>query len=244
VVHLAGDISTYARRREDQLHAALAQAGVSLQVHDDSLFVVPPGRVAASGKEHMEVFGPYFRRWQQESHRTPLSPPATLQMPTIARGKLPAPQEICPGDPAPDLAEGGEAAGRRIMQRWITGDGPDYDEGHDDLAGDRTSRLSPYLHFGCVSPAELVHRASGRHPLPSFVRQVAWRDFHHQVLASRPAATRNDYRPRGDRWRSPGTELAAWKAGRTGLPLVDAGMRQLLQEGWMHNGPGSLPAIF
>jgi deoxyribodipyrimidine photo-lyase len=82
---------------------------------------------------------------------------------------------------------------------------------------------------------ELVHRASGRHPLPSFIRQVAWRDFHHQVLAARPAATRNDFRPRGDRWRSPGTELAAWKAGRTGLPLVDAGMRQLLQEGWMHN---------
>jgi deoxyribodipyrimidine photo-lyase len=235
VVHLAGDISAYARQREDRLHTALENAGVSLQVHEDSLFVVPAGRVSAAGKEHMEVFSPYFRRWQQERHRTPLSPPTELRMPRIARGKIPTPKEICPGVPAPDLAEGGETPGRKIMQHWITDDGPDYDEGHDDLAGDRTSRLSPYLHFGCISPVELVHRASGRHPLPAFVRQVAWRDFHHQVLAARPTATRQDFRPRGDRWRSSATELEAWKTGRTGLPLVDAGMRQLLQEGWMHN---------
>ncbi len=125
------------------------------------------------------------------------------------------------------------------MQRWIDGDGPDYDEGHDDLAGDRTSRLSPYLHFGCVSPVELVHRADA---VPAFVRQVAWRDFHHQVLAARPTATRNDFRPRGDRWRRSRKDLEAWKNGRTGLPLVDAGMRQLLSEGWMHNRPVWSPA--
>jgi deoxyribodipyrimidine photo-lyase len=70
---------------------------------------------------------------------------------------------------------------------------------------------------------------------PAFVRQVAWRDFHAQVLASRPDAVRRDYRPRGDRWRRSERELAAWREGRTGLPLVDAGMRQLLREGWMHN---------
>jgi deoxyribodipyrimidine photo-lyase len=158
-VHLAGDISSYARRREDHLHAALSQAGVSLQVHADTLFVVAPGRVTAAGKDHMAVFSPYFRRWQREPRRRPLSRPDRLSGPVIDRGSLPEPEEICPGDPAPDLARGGERRGRELMQRWITDHASEYDEGHDDLAGDRTSRLSPYLHFGCISPVELAYRA-------------------------------------------------------------------------------------
>jgi deoxyribodipyrimidine photo-lyase len=67
------------------------------------------------------------------------------------------------------------------------------------------------------------------------VRQVAWRDFYHQVLAARPDVTTADYRSRGDRWHRSKAELAAWKEGRTGYPVVDAGMRQLAREGWMHN---------
>jgi deoxyribodipyrimidine photo-lyase len=230
-VHVAGDVSAYARRREDRLHTALTEAGVELRVHDDSLFVVPPGRVTAQGKDSMAVFTPYFRRWEKESRRSPLPAPRRLDVPRIAAGKVPTASDICAGDPAPDLLPGGETEGRARMKAWLDA-GDDYDEGHDDLAGDRTSRLSAYLHFGCISPTELVHRAAD---VPPFVRQVAWRDFHHQVLAARPDATRRDYRTRGDRWLRPGPELAAWKAGRTGLPLVDAGMRQLLREGWMHN---------
>ncbi len=118
------------------------------------------------------------------------------------------------------------------MAAWLRRDAGRYADHHDDLAGDLTSRLSPYLHFGCVSPVELVSRA-GR--APAFVRQVAWRDFHAQVLAGRPDATREDYRSRGDRWREDPEQLQAWRDGRTGLPLVDAGMRQLRREGWMHN---------
>ncbi len=108
-VHLAGDISGYARRREDRLHTALEKAGAGLEVHEDSLFVVPAGRVSAAGKDHMEVFGPYFRRWQQEKHRKPLDPPKTLTMPRIKSGKVPSPQDICAGEAAPDLAEGARA---------------------------------------------------------------------------------------------------------------------------------------
>ena len=127
----------------------------------------------------------------------------------------------------------GETEARRRMTSWIDEHGEEYGAaGHDDMAGDRTSRLSPYLHFGCLSPVELVHAAQH---LPELTRQVAWRDFHHQVLAARPDATKNDYRTRGDRWRDAPDELQAWKEGRTGLPLVDAAMRQLQREGWMHN---------
>jgi deoxyribodipyrimidine photo-lyase len=237
VVHLAHDVSGFAARREERLHAALDDAGAELQVHEDSLFVVPPGRVTAAGKDAMAVFTPYFNRWSREQIRKPLPAPRSLNVPTVARGALPAPADICPGKPAPDLPEGGERAGRALLERWVADRSEEYDEHHDDLAGDRTSRLSPYLHFGCVSPVDIVTaaRAAASPGADAFVRQVAWRDFHHQVLASRPDATRTDYRTRGDRWRRPGPDLDAWKEGRTGLPLVDAGMRQLLREGWMHN---------
>jgi deoxyribodipyrimidine photo-lyase len=69
----------------------------------------------------------------------------------------------------------------------------------------------------------------------AFVRQLAWRDFNLQLLAARAEVATEDYHPRGDQWRSDEEDLAAWREGRTGYPIVDAAMRQLRQEGWMHN---------
>ena len=110
----------------------------------------------------------------------------------------------------------------------------DYAEGHDDLAGDATSHLSAHLHFGSLSATELLHVIGTDSPAArAFVRQVAWRDFNHQVLAARPEAAHRDYRPRQTEWRHAPGEL--WRTGRTGYPIVDAGMRQLLRDGWMHN---------
>jgi deoxyribodipyrimidine photo-lyase len=234
VVHVAGDVSRYATRRAERLAAALAEHGVELDVHDDALFVVPPGRVTPSGKDHMAVFTPYYRRWRQQPRRAPHGAPRTLRMPRVpgGRGTVPAARDICAGDTSPELPDGGETAGRARLAAFLRDDAAGYTGGHDDLAGDVTSRLSPYLHFGCLSPLEVVTRADAA---SDFVRQVAWRDFHAQVLAAHPDAVRQDYRSRGDRWRRSARDLAAWQAGRTGLPLVDAGMRQLRQEGWMHN---------
>ena len=234
VVHVAGDVSRYAVRRAERLSKRLADGGRELEVHDDALFVVPPGRVTAAGKDHMAVFTPYHRRWLRQPRRKPFEAPRRVEVPRVpgGRGSVPSAADICAGDVSPELPEGGETPGRARMAAFLRGDAAGYAEGHDDLAGDVTSRLSPYLHFGCVSPLELVTRAAGA---PDFVRQVAWRDFHAQVLAARPDAVRLDYRTRGDRWRRSAGDLAAWQAGRTGLPLVDAGMRQLLREGWMHN---------
>ncbi|MEV6704146.1 FAD-binding domain-containing protein, partial [Streptomyces sp. NPDC051453] len=104
-------------------------------------------------------------------------------------------------------------------------------------------------HFGSLSPAELIHRARGRGGpgAEAFVRQVCWRDFHHQVLAARPDTARRDYRPRYDSWRTEkdaAQDIAAWRDGRTGYPVVDAAMRQLRHEGWMHNRARLLAASF
>jgi deoxyribodipyrimidine photo-lyase len=119
------------------------------------------------------------------------------------------------------------------MSRWLARGLARYDERRDDLAADGTSRLGPYLHLGCVSPLELALRARARPGGAAFARQLAWRDFHHQLLAANPGMTRADFRPRGDRWRRDTRALQAWKDGRTGYPVVDAAMRQLAHEGWM-----------
>ena len=162
------------------------------------------------------------------------------------------------GDPLPDrgdvegvspgLAEGGEHVGRAAADGLAGARASDRTRtSHDDLAGDATSRLSPYLHFGCLSPVEAGAPGppvAGGPVADAFVRQLAWRDFHHQVLAARPASAWSDYRARGDRWRDDPEEIAAWREGRTGYPVVDAAMRQLLHEGWMHNRGRLLVASF
>src|SRR5690349_3653769 len=96
-VHLAGDASGYATRREQALQAALDRVpgdGCQLVVHDDSLFVVPPGRVTATGKNHMAVFTPYFRKWSREPRRAPLAAPAAVPVPRLPAGKVPTAADI------------------------------------------------------------------------------------------------------------------------------------------------------
>ena len=243
-VHVAGDVSGFAQRREERLRTELAKVRRELRVHADALVVVPPGAVTPANRHHFGVFTPYFRRWSDTGARPPLAAPRKISVPAV--DAVPLPGKPAEGRLSPDLPEGGESEGRRRLEAWFGGPIDRYADLHDDLAGDATSRLSPYLHFGCLSPAELVHRARerGGPGADAYVRQVAWRDFHRQMLADRPAASRDDYRPHGDRWRTDGDETAAWREGRTGYPLVDAAMRQLSTQGWMHNRGRLITASF
>lgn len=225
-VHLAGDVSAYARRRADALTDALGRR--ELVIHDDVHAVVPPGRVLPAGRDHFAVFGPYFRRWQEAPTRREVPAPRRIAVPESVRSARCA------------ARAGGETAARRRLSAWVNGGLGDYAERHDLLAVDGTSRLSPYLHLGCVSPLELARRAGPG----AFTRQLAWRDFHLQVLAARPDTTHRDYRPRGDRWREDPQALRAWQDGLTGIPIVDAGLRQLRTEGWMHNRARLITASF
>jgi deoxyribodipyrimidine photo-lyase len=116
-----------------------------------------------------------------------------------------------------------------------------YEERHDRVAGG-TSTLSPYLHFGCLSARELELQV----PEPAFRRQLAWRDFYAQVLLHHPGNLRRAFRPELDaiEWTGSDEDFAAWTEGRTGFPLVDAGMRQLAATGWMHNRARLVAASF
>ncbi|MEV7085338.1 deoxyribodipyrimidine photo-lyase [Streptomyces sp. NPDC093085] len=249
-VFVAGGVSGYAVRREARLRTALAAQGCALRVYDGVVTAVAPGAVvpAGPGRDHFAVFTPYFRRWSALSLREPLRAPRTVSVPP-GTGSEPLPSRAGIGGVSAGLAEGGERAARSRLTAWRRTGLAGYTEGHDDLAGDATSRLSPHLHFGTLSAAEVVHRAraAGGPGADAFVRQVCWRDFHHQVLAARPAAAHADYRTRHDRWRTEETaaeEIAAWRAGRTGYPVVDAAMRQLRHEGWLHNRGRLLAASF
>ncbi|WP_030422840.1 deoxyribodipyrimidine photo-lyase [Streptomyces sp. SCSIO 75703] len=247
-VHLAAGVTAYAHRREERLREALGGSGVALRVHEAVVTAVAPGAVTPAGSDHFAVFTPYFRRWSDETLRDPLPAPRTVRVPEgVVGGPLPARERV--SGVSAGVPAGGESAGRERFSRWSRSGLDRYGDRHDDLAGDGTSRLSPYLHFGALSPVDLVRRARerGGPGAEAFVRQVCWRDFHHQVLAARPESSVADYRTRRDRWRGEGDaaeDVAAWREGRTGYPVVDAGMRQLRHEGWMHNRARLLVASF
>ncbi|MET8948492.1 deoxyribodipyrimidine photo-lyase [Streptomyces sp. NPDC004542] len=247
-VHMAADVSGYAHRREERLRRALEADGRRLHVHDTVTTAVVPGALTPASSDHFAVFTPYFRQWSRQRLRDTLGAPRAVRVPDgIGSEALPSRDALPQLSPA--LAAGGETEGRRRLAAWLRAGVAGYEDQHDDLAGDATSRLSPHLHFGTLSPVEVVHRArnTGGPGAEAFVRQLAWRDFHRQLLAARPHAADADYRTKHDRWRTErtaGEDIEAWREGRTGYPIVDAAMRQLRHEGWMHNRGRLLTASF
>ncbi|WP_459959686.1 cryptochrome/photolyase family protein [Nocardia sp. IFM 10818] len=245
-LHVAEDVSGYSRERENVLWERLSRIGCRVRTHPASITAVDPAEMKPdTGRGHYAVFTPYFRRWLKIPMRRPLPAPDRLTVPAIASAPIPDLGELCAAMASPGLRVGGEVTGRELLACWLSGPLRDYAEHKDLLAVEGTSGLSPYLHFGCLSPAEVVYRTdtatAGGH---AFVRQVAWRDFHHQVLADRPEAAAHDYRSGGRSWRTEPDGLAAWRAGRTGYPVVDAGMRQLLAEGWLPGRARLIAASF
>jgi deoxyribodipyrimidine photo-lyase len=241
-VYLSDDVTAFAGARVDALRTGL---DVDVQTFP-GVTVVPPGELTTASGGAFQRFTPYWRAWQQRRHREPVGMPDVVRCPsTLAVGSSPELSELVHGKLSPDLPRGGEAVGRARLEQWLARDVRSYDDGHDDLAGDCTSRLSPYLHLGCVSAAEVVACADRRRSgVDAFVRQVCWRDFHHQVVAASPASAWHDHNDRGDAWRRDDEAFEAWREGRTGYPIVDAGMRQLRREGWMHNRARLITASF
>ena len=243
-IHLAADVSGYAAARLESLRLAAAAAGIAVTCHP-GVTVVEPAAVRGPGGGAYQVFTPYYRRWLAARWRRVLPAPARITLPEgTAAGQLPRLGELSTAPRTADVLPGGEQAGLARLAAWSAGNLAGYECRHDHLAADATSRLSAYLHFGCVSPLALAAEMRARPGGAAFVRQVAWRDFFCQLLASRPDTARRDYRDRGDDWRDDPDGLAAWQQGRTGYPVVDAAMRQLAREGFMHNRGRMIAASF
>jgi deoxyribodipyrimidine photo-lyase len=236
------DVAPYARRRDRRVTEALRDAGVEALPQTGG-YLVDPSRPRTQGGRPYTVFSPFHRAIdgveRRPVHRAPSGLPA---LPSgLRKGRLPSAQALAIADdsvPEP-VVEPGEAAARAALERWLDSGLERYDDRHDALAGG-TSVLSPYLRWGCLSARECEERALGRGGAgaAAFARQLAWRDFYAHQLLMFPGNVHDEFQERYRRviaWSDDEEALAAWKAGRTGYPLVDAGMRQLARTGWMHN---------
>ncbi len=243
-VYVSADVSRYAVRREQELAFACASQRLAFVAHP-GVTVVPAGELRPAGGDHYRVFTPYWRAWTRARRRRVLPPPTTVSVPAgLDVGSIPRLQDLTAARCSPQLPIGGEVAGRRLLRSWGSAGLEGYGDLHDDVAGDATSRISPYVHFGFVSPLEIAARFDDWAGAESFLRQLCWRDFHHQVTAAFGPIATEEYRRRGDPWRTDAGDFEAWTEGRTGYPIVDAGMRQLRHEGWMHNRARLITASF
>ena len=210
--------------------AALEAAGVRAESSAPDL-VADIDEMPGSSGEGYRVFTPFHRTWRDLPLPDHVAAPRAVEgprLPSEGLGRLPG------GDPP---IPAGPAAARRRLVAFVREAADDYGRRRDRVAEEATSRLSAYLRLGMCTPAQ-IGRALG---LPgrlttgreAFWRQVCWRDFYHHHLARHPEVLRQALQPamRRVRWDGGDADLAAWAAGETGYPLVDAGMRQLAEDG-------------
>ena len=247
------DYAPYGRRRDEAVRAALGVSGVAW-VAGRGLLVHEPEDLQRDRGDAFSVFSPFHRRWETLALRAVLPAPeaiptAELADPTACDADLAA----LLGDTTPTadprlLLEPTEAAARRRLEAWAVSPAlAAYDTGRDRLDLDGTSRLSQDLRWGLLSPTEVVARTSGdgRGPI-RYRSEIAWRDFYAHLLWHEPRVARESFRRELDGVGGKGEEavVSAWKQGRTGYPVVDAAMRQLLASGWMHNRARMIVASF
>jgi len=245
-VYVTEDFAPYGRARDDAVAAALAARGGELR-RVGTPYAVAPGTVRTQAGGPYRVFTPFSRAWGALAAELPDGAPVVDWVDGLAS----SPREPSPIPVGVDLPAPGEAAAHDRLEQFLADGVDDYADRRDQPAIDGTSRLSPYLKFGCLHPRQvLVHLGDGGPPGAAAVRsELAWREFYADVLFHRPetahrsflakmAPMRTDLGPAADE------RLAAWCAGRTGYPLVDAGMRQLASEAWMHNRVRMVTASF
>ncbi len=253
-------IEPAARALESAVERALAAVGASLERCPGAL-LHDPNLVRSGSGEPYRVFTPFWKACMGEGFdEVPLTPPTRLV--DAGAGIESPPLDSLDLQPRIAWDEGlraawtpGEAGAKERWRSFARASIDGYAQGRDRCADDGTSRLSPHLHFGEISPRRLWHeirkveRSRGdaaKEGLRVFRNEIGWREFAHHVLAAFPATPVEPLRPEFARfpWRRDPALLRAWQRGRTGYPLVDAGMRQLWHTGWMHNRVRMVAASF
>lgn len=247
-VHVAADHGPYGAARDRAVGTALAANGRAL-VRTGSAYAVPPGRVRKGDGTPYRVYTPFYRAWCAAGLRSP-APDPDRWPDWLLEGSGPLSCDGIPDAPAGvPLPEVGE---RAALRRWedFRSDGlAAYHERRDraDLAG--TSSLSAHLRWGEIHPRTVLADLDDSPAHTVFRKEIAWREFYADVLAHTPGTARAALAPRfaameHDDGPDADARYAAWCEGRTGFPFVDAGMRQLLAEGWMHNRVRMVTASF
>ena len=243
VVLASGDVTPYARTRDVAVAAALRREGRSLELRE-GLMLADPASVRTGAGRPYTVFTPFWRKLQQEPRRSLLPPPTSITSPTdLLAEPFEAPQE----PPLPGLPGPGETAAQARLERWVATGLADYGGGRERLDGSGSSQLGADLHFGTLSPRQVEAAAEELGPeAEPFTRQLAWRELYHHHLYHQaseprpPSALVSAFRAEADDPQA----VAAWREGRTGIPTVDAGMRQLVATGWMSNRARLITASF
>jgi deoxyribodipyrimidine photo-lyase len=240
-VHVSGDFSPFGRRRDEAVRAALGDVPLE---ESGSPYLVSPGRVTKDDGTPYKVFTPFFGAWVKHGWRPPAKTGPTSADwidPKDVSGEVDIP------DAGVDLeVPAGETAARRQWTRFVTEgiNGYDADRNRPDL--DATSRMSAHLKFGTIHPRTMAADLGKSKGAQAYLRELAFRDFYAAVLYEWPDSAWWNWNKAFDKIQvDEDRELFdAWKAGRTGYPIVDAGMRQLAQTGFMHNRVRMIVASF
>jgi deoxyribodipyrimidine photo-lyase len=246
-VHISADTGPYGRQRDAAVEQALGD--VSL-LRTGSPYAITPGRVTKGDGTPFRVFSPFARAWRAHGWHSPAPRPRSVPWVTGVRSDdLPPPQEL-----DARLPRAGEAAARAAWRRFRDERLPDYRDVRNLPATDGTSRLSAYLKYGCIHPRTLLAELPGlrehaREGADTLENELAWREFYADVLWHRPETHKKSFDPRMTRMtydsgKDADERFAAWAEGRTGYPIVDAGMRQLRGEAWVHNRVRMIVASF
>ena len=239
-VHISDEYERYGAARDARVEAA----GIPL-VRTGSPYAVKPGRVVKpSDATPYRVYTPFYRAWRTHGYRGPVAPPKDIKAPTP-----PAEYRNFPDFPFPDgvhVIEAGEAAALRRFKEFKKKGLDSYDENRNFASIDGTSKMSTYLKFGEIHPRTLLDGLDETKAQDTFRKEIAWREFYADVLFNNPDTDTEYYAPRFKemRYDKPGKQFKAWCEGKTGYPFVDAAMRQLLLEGWMHNRTRMVVASF
>jgi deoxyribodipyrimidine photo-lyase len=242
-VHVSADFGPYGSRRDERVAQALDELDVPL-VRTGSPYAVSPGRVMKSDGDPFKVFTPFYRAWREHGWREPLrSSAGRIDWVTDVRSD-PVPDD----PPLPDglaLPDAGEEAALRAWRSYRTSKLKAYADQRDRPDLDSTSHMSVYLKWGCVHPRTLLADLGAGDEV--YRRELGWREFYANVLHHWPGSAREYFQPQLAAMTYAGADTSAfqaWQQGRTGYPIVDAGMRQLLGQGWMHNRVRMIVASF
>ena len=257
-VFATADFAPRGRERDDCVRDVLSTHGVELRLLD-SPYVVAPGFVLSASLTPFRVFSAFRRAWELVPRVAPVPAPLGAHWRRLAGSSL---DELSARaatrrpwyfdglpDPRPRTTPAGEEAAHEVMTTWAR-HVEAYDETRNAPSLDATSRLSPHLRFGALHPRQVLDLLDGDSAgRRKFRSEIVWREFYADVLFHRPDSVREVIQTslaglRVDRDEAACERFATWARGETGFPLVDAGMRQLLEEGWMHNRVRMVSASF
>jgi deoxyribodipyrimidine photo-lyase len=254
-IHFNKDPDPYGKIVEERLRKMCVEQGLDCQGHDD-ISLHRPDEVLTQGHQPYRVYTPYSRNWLALAKPKPVGTPKLLRTPAVLKS-MPLPTVARWGlqEPTAQILEPGERAARHRLKAAVNGKIQTYATHRDFPAADGTSRISQDLRLGLISirtvfleamKARAIANPAGRAGIDIFIKELAWREFYFAILHHFPNVLNEEFNTdwRGLPWAEPGALFERWKDGHTGFPLVDAGMRELLATGHMHNRVRMITAMF